>query len=153
MERVKEISSLASVLAQLVTALAEECEADLDDVVMSVRIMPEGREVAEVSATDIIAKVQALIDTPLSPTAVDGSPAPEAGSNDEPAVYLIRKYGGYYRPNCQGYTRIKEEAGRYTLAEAISESHPNGPDGPRDGMTYIHEDDVLPLDAGGKEGV
>lgn len=79
--------------------------------------------------------------------------APDAGGNEEPAVYLIRKYGGYYRPNCQGYTRFKEEAGRYTLAKAISESHPNGQDGPRDGITYIHEDDVLPFDGGGKEGV
>lgn len=97
--------------------------------------------------------VLALLDTTLSSTAVDGSPAPDAGGNADPAVYLIRKYGGYYRPNCQGYTRFKEDAGRYTLAEAIRESHPNGPDGPRDGMTYIHEDDVGPFDAGGKEGV
>lgn len=82
MERVKEISSLASVLVQLVTALADECEADLDDVVMSVRIMPEGREVAEVSAADIIAKVHAMIDAPLSPTAVDNSPAPDAGGKE-----------------------------------------------------------------------
>ena len=97
--------------------------------------------------------ILALLDTTLSPTAVDVSPAPDAGGKDDPAVYLIRKYGGYYRPNCQGYTRFKEDAGRYTLAKAIRESHPNGPDGPRDGMTYIHEDDVGPLDAGGKESV
>ena len=104
-------------------------------------------------AADVARDLKRLIATPLSPTAVDNSPAPDAGGNDDPAVYLIRKYGGYYRPNCQGYTRFKEEAGRYTLAKAIRESHPNGPDGPRDGMTYIHEDDVGPLDAGGKEGV
>jgi len=112
---------------------------------------------AQKYATDAILDIQdailALLDTPLSPSAVDGSPAPDAGCKRDPAVYLIRKYGGYYRPNCQGYTRFKEEAGRYTLAMAISETHPNGPDGPRDGMTYIHEDDVLPLDAGGKDGV
>lgn len=99
----------------------------------------------------IKAAIRALLATPLSPTAVDNSPAPDAGGKDDPAVYLICKYGGYYRPNCQGYTRFKEDAGRYTLAEAIRESHPNGPDGPRDGMTYIHEDDVGPFDAGGKE--
>ena len=57
-------------------------------------------------------------------------------------VYLIRKYGGYYRPNSQGYTDSALTAGRYTKAEAESISHPNGPNGPRDGMSYIHEDDV-----------
>lgn len=50
--------------------------------------------------------------------------------------YLIRKYGMYYRPKAQGYTRNKAEAGRYTLAEAVSHSHPNGQFGPRDGITY-----------------
>jgi hypothetical protein len=50
--------------------------------------------------------------------------------------YLICKYGMYYRPNAQGYTGSVAEAGRYTLAEAIRHSHPNGPDGPRDGMSY-----------------
>lgn len=57
-------------------------------------------------------------------------------------AYLIRKHGGYYRPNSQGYTTSAILAGRYTREEADSESHPNGPDGPRDGMTFIHEDDV-----------
>lgn len=52
------------------------------------------------------------------------------------ATYLICKGGAYYRPNAQGYTRNRSEAGRYTLEEAISYSHPNGPDGPRDGITY-----------------
>ena len=56
--------------------------------------------------------------------------------------YLIRKYGGYYRPNCRGYTDDFLAAGRYTLAEAERETHLNGPDGPRDGMTYIHQNDV-----------
>lgn len=51
-------------------------------------------------------------------------------------AYLIRKGGAYYRPNAQGYTRNRIEAGRYTLEDAISYSHPNGPDGPRDGITY-----------------
>lgn len=60
------------------------------------------------------------------------------------AKYLIRKHGGYYRPNRSGYTTSWHEAGRYTEAEAIAESHPNGHDGPRDGMSYVHEDDVRP---------
>ncbi|QUT07897.1 hypothetical protein KFK14_11210 [Sphingobium phenoxybenzoativorans] len=52
------------------------------------------------------------------------------------AEYFIRKGGYYYRPNAQGYTSNKAEAGRYTLEEAISYSHPNGPDGPRDEISY-----------------
>jgi hypothetical protein len=51
-------------------------------------------------------------------------------------LYLIRKNGMYYRPNAQGYTSSVAEAGRYTLEEAIRHSHPNGPDGPRDGISY-----------------
>lgn len=50
--------------------------------------------------------------------------------------YLIRKNGYWYRPNAQGYTLCEADAGRFTLNEAISYSHPNGPDGPRDGITY-----------------
>lgn len=38
-------------------------------------------------------------------------------------------------------TTSKAEAGRYTLAEAISYSHPNGPDGPRDGIDYMRDDE------------
>jgi len=58
------------------------------------------------------------------------------------ALYLIRKGGYYYRPNAQGYTSHKADAGRYTLAEAISHSHPNGPNGPRDGIDYMPADDA-----------
>jgi hypothetical protein len=64
---------------------------------------------------------------------------------DSPA-YLIRKHGGYYRPNCQGYTDSAIVAGRYTREQAKRESHPNGKDGPRDGMTFVHEDDVTDED-------
>lgn len=59
------------------------------------------------------------------------------------AEYLIRKAGYYYRPNGQGYTASPLEAGRYTLAQAQRVTHPNGPDGPRDGMDYLHESEVL----------
>lgn len=52
-------------------------------------------------------------------------------------MYLIRKGGGYYRPDAAGYTTNVAEAGRYTLAEAIRHSHPKGPDGPRDGIDYM----------------
>lgn len=64
-------------------------------------------------------------------------PVVKADSCQPEQMYLICKYGGYYRPNCRGYTSSIDEAGRYTLAEAEKETHPNGADGPRDGMTYI----------------
>lgn len=51
--------------------------------------------------------------------------------------YLIRKGGYFYRPNSQGYTACITEAGRYSLDEAEAITHPNGPDGPRDGMDYV----------------
>jgi len=65
------------------------------------------------------------------------APAVPADAGPEDQMYLICKHGGYYRPNAQGYTSDPAQAGRYTLEEAISHSHPNGPNGPRDGMTYI----------------
>ena len=55
--------------------------------------------------------------------------------------YLIRKRGMYYRPNAEGYTCEKAHAGRFTLEQAISHSHPNGPDGPRDGIDYVLADE------------
>jgi len=55
--------------------------------------------------------------------------------------YLIRKRGAFYRPNAEGYTNNKAEAGRYTLAQAIWHSHPNGPNGPRDGIDYVLADE------------
>lgn len=67
-------------------------------------------------------------------------------THDIDARYLICKYDGYYRPNSRGYTGSAIQAGRYTLADAIQITHPNGPDGPRDGMTFIHEDKVLDAD-------
>lgn len=57
-------------------------------------------------------------------------------TSERASEYLIRKGGAYYRPNAQGYTLNKEEAGRFTLDEAIRHSHPNGPNGPRDDITY-----------------
>lgn len=59
--------------------------------------------------------------------------AVEAAANQ---MYFITKGGAYYRPNAQGYTCSRDEAGLYTLAEAILHSHPNGPEGPRDGIGY-----------------
>lgn len=60
--------------------------------------------------------------------------------------FLIKKGGAYYRPNSQGYTLSAILAGRYSLQEATSITHPNGPDGPRDGMSFIHEDKVIDED-------
>lgn len=55
----------------------------------------------------------------------------------EDREYLIRKGGYYYRPDCQGYTTRKVEAGRYTKAEADAEAavepwH----------MSAIHQDEI-----------
>jgi len=59
------------------------------------------------------------------------------------AAFLIVKQGCYYRPNSQGYTPSAVAAGRYTKEDAEDITHPNGADGPRDGMFYIHEDEAL----------
>lgn len=56
--------------------------------------------------------------------------------------YIIFKNGrGFYRPESSGYTSSITDSGRYSLADAIDITHPNGPDGPRDGMTYRHENE------------
>jgi hypothetical protein len=53
--------------------------------------------------------------------------------------FLIRKNGYFYRPDSAGYTTSKADAGRYTLEEAHKITHPNGQNGPRDGMSYVAE--------------
>lgn len=63
-------------------------------------------------------------------------PYPEDG-------WLIHKAGrGWYRSDASGYTSNPVEAGRYSRGDAIRHSHPNGPSGPRDGMTIRHESEV-----------
>jgi hypothetical protein len=57
-------------------------------------------------------------------------------------VWLITKQGAYYRPNSRGYTTCFYAAGRYTLEEAEKFTHPNGAEGPRDGMGYVRQDHV-----------
>jgi hypothetical protein len=57
----------------------------------------------------------------------------------EAAEYFIQKRGYYYRPDDCGYTDRPILAGLYTEAEAKATTHPNGEDGPRDGMRYFHE--------------
>ena len=57
--------------------------------------------------------------------------------------WLIHKAGrGWYRPKAQGYTSRVAEAGRYSHKDALSYSHPNGWDGPRDEITIKHESEV-----------
>jgi hypothetical protein len=57
--------------------------------------------------------------------------------------YLIFKAGrGYYRAEAKGYTLDVDEAGRFSHADAVAYSHPNGPKGPRDGITYRHQSEV-----------
>ena len=68
-----------------------------------------------------------------------------AGRVSEESAYLIRKGGAWYRPDSAGYTNNAHEAGLYTLEEADKITHPNGPRGPRDGMSYHHRDTVPAL--------
>jgi hypothetical protein len=57
--------------------------------------------------------------------------------------YLIFKSGGgYYRAKARGYTIEASEAGRFSYDDAVAYSHPNGPNGPRDGITFKHESEV-----------
>lgn len=62
-------------------------------------------------------------------------------------IYKARR--GWYRPSARGYTSRVAEAGRYSREDALSYSHPNGWDGPRDEITIRHESEFpeLPADA------
>lgn len=66
----------------------------------------------------------------------DNAPEPERTD-----AYLIVKRDLYYGPNSQGYTGVKDRAGRYTLAE-VAVRFPNKESPNQDGMYYIHEDDA-----------
>jgi len=68
-----------------------------------------------------------------------------AGRVSEERAYLIRKGGAWYRPDSAGYTSNAHEAGLYTLGEAEKITHPNGPRGPRDAMSYHHRNTVPAL--------
>lgn len=89
---------------------------------------------------EVLARASTAPDAePVADRPVTSNPVDDRGSgntSDKPDAYLIRKGGAYYRPNAEDYTRSKADAGRYTLEDAIRHSHPNGPDGPRDGMSY-----------------
>jgi hypothetical protein len=52
-------------------------------------------------------------------------------------LYYILKRGAFYRPDAHGYTQNVWEAGSFTHDDAVSYSHPNGPDGPTDGITMV----------------
>jgi len=53
----------------------------------------------------------------------------------ETEFWFVKKRGLYYRPKAQSYTDKIWEAGRFTYEQAWDYSHPNGDDGPRDGIT------------------
>jgi hypothetical protein len=83
------------------------------------------------------ADAQADYEARIRSSLVDhGQHSSRAVSQEGGEAYLIRKSGAWYRPNSAGYTTNIAEAGRYTLAEAEAITHPNGPDGPRDSMSY-----------------
>lgn len=54
---------------------------------------------------------------------------------DEGNHYLIMKRGLYECPNHQGYTGIRDHAGRYSLVEAKDSADHSGGD-----VTMVHED-------------
>lgn len=60
-------------------------------------------------------------------------------------IYKARR--GWYRPSARGYTSHVAEAGRYSREDALSYSHPNGWDGPRDEITVRHESEFPELAA------
>ncbi len=73
--------------------------------------------------------------SPISPEAVAQMVA------DRDDVFLIMKRDLYYRPNAQGYTGIKEHAGRYTL-EQVAAMFPNMDSPHQDGTEFIRECDA-----------
>jgi hypothetical protein len=56
-------------------------------------------------------------------------------------VFLIIKHGLYYRPEGEGYTGIKDHAGRFT-ADEVAEWFPNRVSEDQDGQSFVHEDDA-----------
>lgn len=79
----------------------------------------------------------AIAAIPATDARADALREAAAISEFEDDKYLILKRGMYYRPDRKGYTSSPSEAGRYTLAQAVFLTHPNGPDGPRDGMSFV----------------
>lgn len=77
-----------------------------------------------------------------SPHALADRVETSAALPDVNAKYLIRKHGAWYRPRGEGYTSSAISAGRWSLEEAEHLTHPNGRDGPRDGLSFIREDEV-----------
>lgn len=52
-------------------------------------------------------------------------------------MFYVKKNGAYYRPDAHGYTLNVWEAGSFTHSDAMAYSHPNGPNGPTDGITMV----------------
>lgn len=61
------------------------------------------------------------------------------GSLPETGWMIWKDMRGWYRPDAAGYTYDPSQAGRYSYADALAHSHPNGINGPRDGMSIKHE--------------
>jgi hypothetical protein len=60
---------------------------------------------------------------------------------ERPDTFLIVKRGLYYRPNSQGYTGVRDDAGVYTLSQ-VAAHFPNIDSPNQDGMTFVHLDDA-----------
>jgi len=130
-QRARELLSRRATPASGVSEALRDCIQVLTADTIGTTDMDNPEWYAAVNAA--VAKARAAL-TASSPAPVSG----EAVGR----VYLIRKSGAWYRPNSSGYTTHVAEAGRYTLTEAEAITHPNGPDGPRDSMSYAHQDEV-----------
>ncbi len=64
------------------------------------------------------------------------------GSLPETGWMIWKDTRGWYRPDAAGYTYDPSQAGRYSYADALAHFHPNGINGPRDGMSIKHESHI-----------
>ncbi|WP_423212280.1 hypothetical protein [Paracoccus yeei] len=134
-----------------------EPDADSDDTDAATGQYPSERAALSAAQADFKARILSALVEPTMPDPTD----PRAVADDPSGIvqqmpevpqhgWLIHKVGrGWYRPNAQGYTSSVAEAGRYSHKDALSYSHPNGWDGPRDEITIKHEGEVVQQMPGG----
>lgn len=112
-----------------------DVEKELREGLEAARQSSPGFRIKVLSDT-IVRVLASLSQTPATPMDELQRLGQEFDGEEVEPRYLIRKNGYFYRPNAEGYTLCAHDAGRFTLEEAIRYSHPNGADGPRDGITY-----------------
>lgn len=99
--------------------------------------------ILDIASDGTLAGVELIDDMPPPPLD-SGTGGQQPVAPDKSTGWLIYKAGrGWYRPNAQGYTNNTADAGRYSHADALSYSHPNGWEGSRDGITIKHESEIV----------